>query len=241
MKLLITKRLLTAAALMLGLAAGTARANKTMERAMSAVFGKKEIKKLKFNGHGFNVKPAKFTKSGGKLTIKGRISHRLRFRPDDQVDYTLVVNADGSFGEVTVKVKKHWLNKALSRAWKEIKKLIKEEIEKELGGGVTGMNTSALKKLSAAKQVEALEKALATVEKEIGTGGWQKEAAKIIANIMVRAEASRSGGQDKLKRLRRLASRKSTTNTKSRSTGRPRGNTRVPARRNFGSRKAGRR
>lgn len=210
-------RLLAASTLVLGvdLASNLPETQaSTMDQAVAAALGRPGTvkKKLKFNGHGFNIHAVKRSSVNGKVVLKGRISHRLRLRDDDQIDYTLTYNADGSLADVSVKLKKSYLNRALKFIAKELWKVIKEEIADSISGdGKEGSMTSALKKLNPADQLKVLEKTIARVEKEIGSGGWEKEAAKIVANIAVRAEPTNRSVRDRMGYLRyraRLAASK---------------------------------
>jgi hypothetical protein len=74
------------------LAAPMARADEEdlMKAARAAVCGP-EIKGIDLDGHGFNVKPAAITAgaNGATTLVKGQISHRLSWRPDDQVYYRI--------------------------------------------------------------------------------------------------------------------------------------------------------
>jgi hypothetical protein len=67
-----------------------------MEKAMTAAFGNKEIKKLKVKGHEFNVKPIKSESSGGAVKVSGQISHHRSLQDDDQVYYSFTIRADGT-------------------------------------------------------------------------------------------------------------------------------------------------
>ena len=158
-----------------------------MEKAMTAAFGSKEIKKLKIKGHEFNVKPVSTTNNGGTVTVKGQISHHLTLRDDDQVYYSFTVRADGTVESFDVNIEKSLMNRALTFAWNELKSLLKE---KALGSGSdTGSTEQAL---GLSNELEALEKAIKLAEGKIGTGGWEKSAAAIIANVMIRANATTS-------------------------------------------------
>lgn len=175
----------------------SASADEKMERAMKAVFGKKQVKKLKIKGHEFNVKPAKFQTSGKKFIIKGQISHRLRWRDDDQVYYTIEMDMSGRITDLQIKVKKSKVQSVLKAGWKVVKEILRKKAEEKWG------NTS--QKLSFSDELKAREEAIKLAEKKIGTGGWEKAAACIIANVMVRAKpTSRARAYDRVRFLRKL-------------------------------------
>lgn|SRR5690606_7882458 len=74
---------------------------RTITHAASAALHGPERKKLKVDGHHFNVKPAQVTEHAGVLTLIGTLSHHIRFRPDDQVRYH-VVKENGTVSEAEV-------------------------------------------------------------------------------------------------------------------------------------------
>jgi hypothetical protein len=61
-----------------------------MKAAHAALCGP-AVKNLHVGGHDFNVKRASVNETSGGQPYKlgGQISHRLRFRPDDQIHYTI--------------------------------------------------------------------------------------------------------------------------------------------------------
>jgi hypothetical protein len=63
----------------------------SMDAAIHAALYGPEKKKLKVYDHEFNVKPIERSRRGSGMTIMGHISHHLRFRPDDQVYYTVIL------------------------------------------------------------------------------------------------------------------------------------------------------
>ncbi len=62
-----------------------AKLEAALDRAVNAALNGPEVKKLKVNGHEFNVKKCKIVQNGGTTTITGQISHCLTARPDDQL------------------------------------------------------------------------------------------------------------------------------------------------------------
>ncbi|HLT48102.1 MAG TPA: hypothetical protein VK002_12790 [Rubricoccaceae bacterium] len=76
---------------------------RTITHAASAALHGPERKKLKVDGHHFNVKPAQVTEHAGVLTLIGTLSHHIRFRPDDQVSYRVRVRR-GRIEEVHVEI-----------------------------------------------------------------------------------------------------------------------------------------
>lgn len=171
-----------------GQAASAQDAN--MEKAMTAAFGSKEIKKLKIKGHEFNVKPVKSENSGGTVKVKGQISHHRTWQDDDQVYYSFTMRADGTVESFDVNIEKSLMHRALVFAWEQLKDLLKEKLKD--GGGI-GNTGSTQQGLSLSNELQALEQAIELAEKKIGTGGWEKSAAAIVANVMIRAKTSTSG------------------------------------------------
>lgn len=74
--------------LIVAMLAGTASAG--MNKAVKAAIDGPAIKKEKVYDHEFNIKKAEKTTEGSRLIVTGHISHHLRWRPDDQVYYTIV-------------------------------------------------------------------------------------------------------------------------------------------------------
>lgn len=84
---------------------------KAIERAMRAMFGRRTAHKLRILTHDFNVYPAKVTvRRNGWVIMTGRISHHLRWRPDDQTEYT-IKKKDGVVQVLEVKHKAGGLSK----------------------------------------------------------------------------------------------------------------------------------
>jgi len=175
----------------------SASADEKMERAMKAVFGKKQVKKLKIKGHKFNVKPAKFTSSEKTFIIKGQISHCLKWRDDDQVYYTIKMDMAGRITDLQINVKKSKLQRVLKAGWKVVKEILRKKAEEKWA------NTS--QKLSISAELNAREEAIKLAENKIGKGGWEKAAACIVANVMVRAKPTSSKrAYDRVHYLRQL-------------------------------------
>jgi len=92
-----------------------ARSDANLERCFSAVFGSKQIKRIKIYGHHFNCKPIK--KSGNWYS--GRLSHNVKWDFDEQFDYKFKLNRDGSVDlnsfSVKIKFQKHakWIRKGI--------------------------------------------------------------------------------------------------------------------------------
>lgn len=63
----------------------------TLENAVDDALRGKERKDIEVDGHDFHIKPIKVERSrNGRIEATGRLSHDIRFRPDDQVDYKVV-------------------------------------------------------------------------------------------------------------------------------------------------------
>lgn len=176
-----------------------------MEKAMTAAFGSKEIKKLKVKGHEFNVKPVKVESTANGVKVSGQLSHHRSLQDDDQVYYSFTIRSDGTVEAFDVTVEKSLMSQALRFAWNELKSLLKAK-----AGG--GSNLSSTEQgLSISSELEALEQAIKLAEGKIGTGGWEKASAAIIANVMLRANASTSARgvrvYDRVNHLRRAVER----------------------------------
>lgn len=172
-----------------------------MQTAMNAIFGKTgEKKELRVRGHEFNVKPAKITAKDGKVTITGRISHCLRFRDDDQVDYT-IEKENGKVVKIDVKVDGSFLQGIV----RSIGKLLKDEVAKQISGSDENKEgkDGTKARLKPAEELESMESVLAKITKLSGSG-WEGAVKEIIANVAVRAD---SQGQDRLVQLRRMVNR----------------------------------
>jgi len=61
-----------------------------IDAAITKAIGGQEVKDVKHHEHTFHIKPVKIERAGSKVTAKGRISHDIRFRSDDQIDYSIV-------------------------------------------------------------------------------------------------------------------------------------------------------
>src|SRR5262245_23449378 len=74
-----------------------------MQKAMDAMLGKIGTQeKLKILGHRFNVRKVTITNENGKQVIKGKLSHYLLLRDDDQVHFT-ITKANGKVEKIDVK------------------------------------------------------------------------------------------------------------------------------------------
>lgn len=72
-----------------------------LNEAVKAALKGPERKDIKIRGHGFNVKKADKKVVKGETHIWGQISHKLRFQPDDQVFYEIIIK-----GGQIVKIKR---------------------------------------------------------------------------------------------------------------------------------------
>lgn len=167
--------------------ASTALADKNMEKAMTAAFGSKEVKKLKIKGHEFNVKPVKTEKTSSGVKVTGQISHCLTWQDDDQVYYSFTIKADGTVESFDVNIEKSLMHRALVFVWDELKDAIRKELTDSDQTGSTKQG------LSLSNELAELEKAIQLAESKIGTGGWQKAAASIVANVMIRSKPTATG------------------------------------------------
>jgi hypothetical protein len=174
--------------------ASVARAeDPNMQKAMDAMLGKIGTQEqLKILGHKFNVRKATITNVNGKQVIKGKLSHHLRLRDDDQVHFT-ITKANGKVEKIDVKVD----GSIMQGAIRAIGNLLKDEAIKVLKTDDPPPTTD---KKTATAQLETLETALAKVEKLSGDG-WEGAAKVILANLALRVD---SQGNDTLLQLRRI-------------------------------------
>lgn len=146
-------------------------------RALKAALDGPEVKDVEWTkfGHDFNVKKAAIKKTANGLSIDGtdghHISHRLKWRPDDQIYYKCRVTPQGKVEDLEVNIKssldilKEWLKTA-------------GEVIGIVGGLI------ALSKSDAAGNVD-LEKAEPTpASEELLDGDWKSDVEFLIANII---------------------------------------------------------
>lgn len=62
-----------------------------LDAAVKAALKGPENKGISIRGHGFNVKKADRKVVSGETHVWGQISHKLRWQPDDQVFYEIVI------------------------------------------------------------------------------------------------------------------------------------------------------
>jgi hypothetical protein len=84
-------------------ASSTAFANEALTKAIDAAFEGKETKFVKVDGHEFHIKPITVVKDGKNIGATGRISHHLSARPDDQINYKIVIK-DGKEATATTDI-----------------------------------------------------------------------------------------------------------------------------------------
>lgn len=93
-------------------AAGTVDAapldEKKLQRCMESVVRVRgEAKGLGFEGHDFNCKALSYWKTTNGVTeIRGTLSHALTARPDDQVDWSFKLDANGVVRDVRLKIRR---------------------------------------------------------------------------------------------------------------------------------------
>lgn len=156
-----------------------------LEKALKSIIQGPSKKKIKIAKHGFNVKKVDVVRKNNRILVNGNkghhLSHRLKFRPDDQIFYEFEVDALGRIQNAEIKISKGsdkllgWLKKA-----KEILEFI-DEVNKQFDDepGATGKADS---KDDAAALVR---KAAAGRAEELLDGSWRGEAMFIIANVML--------------------------------------------------------
>lgn len=139
-------------------------------RAMQAALDGPSIKDVEWSsfGHDFNVKKVAIKKTSDGIEINGNeghhISHRLRWRPDDQMYYSCKVTREGKVEDLKVNIKTSWETLG---SWFET------------AGKIIGVAAIIAGK---ADQTTALEPTPSSIE--LLDGGWEGDAEFLIANII---------------------------------------------------------
>ncbi|ERN41566.1 hypothetical protein KR51_00017840 [Rubidibacter lacunae KORDI 51-2] len=147
-------------------------------KALKAALDGPELKDVEWtkNGHDFNVKKARITKTSSGLIVDGtdghHISHRLRFRPDDQLFYKCKVSATGDVSDLEINVKSSI--DTLSDWFETAGKII------AIAGSVFGVAGKADK-----VNLNTVEPTPSSVE--LLDGDWRSDAEFLIANIITYA------------------------------------------------------
>jgi hypothetical protein len=144
-----------------------------LEKAVRAALYGPEVKKLKVNGHEFNVKKAKITASATGTTITGQISHHLSFRPDDQLYYT-IRKFKGKVVSVSIKIDRGGLAPYVAKfASKylgiEFAQSQIESLLRELGAKIDGKWESAAELIVTAVAVKAPDMSGRTTPPPVGS------------------------------------------------------------------------
>lgn len=133
---------------------------------------KKDVEWTKF-GHDFNVKKVDVKRNGDTIEIDGQdghhISHRLRFRPDDQVFYKCRVKSDGTVENLEVNIKS---SLDVIKQWFEIVGKLADILSKDDG------KSDSFDTITPAPGTE-----------ELIDGEWRGDAEFLIANIIAFAAA----------------------------------------------------
>lgn len=140
-------------------------------RAMKAALDGPSIKDVEWSsfGHDFNVKKVLVTRTSNGITIDGtdghHISHRLKYRPDDQFYYKCRVTKDGKVEGLEVNIKTSW-----------------DVLEEWFKTG--GEILSVIGLIAKADQVSALDPTPSSIE--LMDGKWKGDAEFLVANIIAR-------------------------------------------------------
>lgn len=147
------------------------------------------------NNHDFNVKKVKITKTQAGLEIDGtdgkHISHRKRFRPDDQVFYKCNVAKDGTVSDLEINITS---TADILKEWFETAGKIAAVVSAILGGA------SQLKEDDASDPFDDAQPTPASLE--LLDGDWEGDVEMMIANIVSFAvaaempEVTRAAGVD---------------------------------------------
>lgn len=146
-------------------------------KALKAALDGPELKDVEWTtfGHDFNVKQVRVTKTSDGLLIDGgdgrHISHRKRFRPDDQVFYKCRITEEGEVKDLEVNIK------STADILKEWFKTAGEIIA--IVGAIVGAG-----KADEFGDVEPIPSSL-----ELLDGDWEGDVEFLIANIIAVATA----------------------------------------------------
>jgi hypothetical protein len=152
------------------------------EKAMNAALQGPEVKKLKFEKHEFNVKPAKIERKDGNLQVSGQISHHLAWRDDDQFYYrfSVVSGKQVSIQDIDVDIDESILSKVFKLGLDLLVEFLKKQLEDELDDQ-TGQTEQALTRSGDQASARVFEES-----KRLLDGSWQGEANFIVVNIAAR-------------------------------------------------------
>ncbi|MBW3579167.1 MAG: hypothetical protein KY462_15820 [Actinobacteria bacterium] len=147
------------------------------QKAMKAALDGPELKDVEWTkfGHDFNVKKISVSKTSDGLKIDGgdgrHLSHRKRFRPDDQCFYTCRVTKDGEVEDLEINIKS---TMDILKEWFETA----GEILAIVGLIITmGKEDTVTKFEPVPSSLELLD------------GDWESDAEFLIANIIAYATA----------------------------------------------------
>lgn len=166
------------------------------EEAMEAALEGPQLKGYRVIGHGFNVKPIeRSAASGGRVHIKGQLSHRLKWRDDDQVHYQMTVDVGErvSIDDVDINIDRSFLDDLIDKATDWLVEWIKEKLEEwlkervPLPGGFTGGEVGSAAQMLAAHPEEARDRIFEESKELLEGGGWKDAANFIIVNVVGRA------------------------------------------------------
>lgn len=134
-----------------------------INKCMSAVVNGPQKNDLKIYGWGFNCKPWKISKSNGTWLVKGQLSHQLRWRPDDQINYTFKIGKNGKIDAPKISID--------AGGFRAIPGPIKNAIEEVVDGFVGGYASEIYSSL----------------ERVTRSDGWEKVASSLVTRISLEA------------------------------------------------------
>ncbi len=155
-----------------------AHAGKVETAVYRAVVDQKQTKKVKAYGHHFNIKPVKITRDGMGYIVKGRLSHHLKWRKDDQYDYTVKVNYRGEIIEMDEKINRGGLTSTLAKI--PIGEILKKKSDTAKNAPVDGKTINS-----------AIKKAGRWLGGKID-GKWEGAARKVVVAIGAQVAKSRT-------------------------------------------------
>lgn len=152
-----------------------AKADDALVRSAKAAVCGPELKGVSVNHHDFNVKKAtigKDSRANQTVVVSGQISHRLAWRPDDQIYYTINYK-DGVPNPATLRIDRGGVAVVLD----EIMDVI-------TFAGLTNVDIFGTK---ISLKPEKLPEISTQLSKLVEGSGWEEQAAAIIAFIGITA------------------------------------------------------
>ncbi|MFK8054284.1 MAG: hypothetical protein AB8F65_15050 [Woeseiaceae bacterium] len=160
---------------------------KGLNKALKAAIHGPSKKKIKWYKHPFNVKAVQVKRKGRRIFVNGNkghhLSHRLKWRPDNQIFFEFEISPTGQIENLEVKISKGsdkligWIKQGL-----KIADFVKDIFNKLDEGGVDAQ--MAGKADGAAGDIGAIvKKAAAGRASDLLDGSWRGDAMFMIASV----------------------------------------------------------